>query len=278
MSETTKPTEPTLSFNAAIAAMDRGDIDGLKALLAAHPSLITETAKHDDSNPIDYFTGATLLHHIAGNPNRGNLPKSIVQSAALLLEAGADPNARTVRGSTTIGLILTSKDASEAGVALDLINLLKAAGATDDLDNEETLLLPLRNCAYATAQSLCEAGYKTGLRSAAGLGLTGLVREYLEDGFDQDELNQALTYAVRHSHPEIADLLLEHGAKIDSIPDVYGNPGTALHIAPTVAMARFLIERGADTSIKDPTFNGTPADWSNHSNNPELIEFFQSLA
>lgn len=67
------------------------------------------------------------------------------------------------------------------------------------------------------------------------------------------------------------------GANINAIPAVYGNPGTALHIASSVATAKFLVQHGADPAITDPTFGGTPADWAKYSGNAELIAYFQSL-
>lgn len=145
-------------FQAAVTAMDNGDVSCLKELLAAKPELARLTVPINEYEPTNYFTGPSLIHYVAGNPNRGNLPQNIVESAAALLQSGADPNARTLAGSTTIGLILTSKDASDSEVAPALIELLKAAGATDDLDIEETLLSPLRNCAYKTARALWEKG------------------------------------------------------------------------------------------------------------------------
>lgn len=289
-------------FQACVQAMDRGDVDALRQLLEDFPGLIHMRALQPPDADVDYFTGATLLHYVAGNPIRGVLPANIVDAAAVLIEAGADPNVRTVRGSTTIGLIVTSKMASEAGVAAALIGVLQVAGATDGLDpnDEEMLLAPLRNAAPATALALEQRGFKAGVRAAAGLGHLELVRELLaahdalpvvsgvrpkqekaarpgRESSWQDVLNQALTYAVIHGHQEIADLLLQKGAEINSIPAVYGNPGTALHIVrDDVAMAQFLVEKGADLFAVDPTFNGTPAGWAEHEGHAQVARYLRS--
>jgi len=263
-------------FKTAVASMDSGDNTALSALLQEHPALVTSAMPQEENAPLDYFSGAFLLHYVAGNPNRGNLPKSIVKSAQLLLEAGADPNAKTLTGSTTIGLILSSKDASQAGVGLGLIELLVAAGATDDLDNEDVLLMPLRNCAPETALHLWQHGYPVGVRAAAGLGQTALVRELVQTQPTQNELDEALTYAVTHRHHEIILLLLEHGANINAIPPVYGNPGTALHIASDLETARLLTENGADLFAVDPTFNGTPLDWAAYGGHTEIVDYLRS--
>src|SRR6185369_16616984 len=79
-----------------------------------------------------YFTAATLLHHVARNPGRPlPVPANIVDSARLLLEAGADVDAATLgpNGGTTLGLVITSKQASDADVSGPLIDLLLQHGA-----------------------------------------------------------------------------------------------------------------------------------------------------
>jgi hypothetical protein len=58
-------------FDEALAALDAGDLEALRALVAAHPSLVRARTNLDPSH--GYFMGATLLHHVAGNPDRGRL-------------------------------------------------------------------------------------------------------------------------------------------------------------------------------------------------------------
>lgn len=263
-------------FKTAVTFMDSGNNTALATLLQEHPALVTLAMPQEENAPLNYFSGAFLLHYVAGNPNRGNLPKSIVDSAQLLLDAGADPNVKTLTGSTPIGLVLSSKDASQSGVGLALIELLVKAGATDDLDNEDVLLMPLCNCAPETALQLWQHGYPVGVRAAAGLRQIALVRELLQAQPPQNELDEALTYAVIHHHHEIILLLLEHGANINAIPPVYGNPGTALHIASDLETARLLTENGADLFAVDPTFNGTPLDWATHGGHTEIVDYLRS--
>ncbi len=276
MNSSYPPSTITALFKTAVAFMDSGNNTALAQLLQEQPSLVQLQMPHPTDAPLDYFSGAFLLHYIAGNPNRGNLPESIVESARLLLAAGADPNAQTLTGSTTIGLVLSSKDASQAGVGLALIELLVKAGATDKLDNEDALLTPLHNCAPETALQLWLHGYRAGVRAAAGLGQVALVRELLQARPSQSELDEALTYAVIHRYHKIITLLLGHGANINAIPPVYGNPGTALHIASDVETAHLLVEQGADLYAVDPTFGGTPLDWAAHGGHTEIVDYLRS--
>ena len=102
ISETLAQFQPHPQFDAALAAMDAGDAAELSRLVAAYPDLVR--ARTNLEPPYHYFTGATLLHHVAGNPDRGQvgrntrppLPANSADIAQVLLDAGADVNASTI--------------------------------------------------------------------------------------------------------------------------------------------------------------------------------------
>ncbi len=141
--------EPHPRFDEAVAAMDAGDLERLRGLIVSDSALIH--ARTNLEPPYHYFTGATLLHHVAGNPGRGRLAANIVEVARLLLDWGADVNATTLgpNGGTAMGLLITSKQASDAGVSGPLIDLLLERGATLDLKMPDALDAPLANHAPA---------------------------------------------------------------------------------------------------------------------------------
>ena len=102
--------KPHPRFDDAVAALDYGDLERLRGLIASDPALVY--ARTNLEPPYGYFTGATLLHHVAGNPSRGRLegllpplPRNTVEMARLLLDSGADVNALTLgpSGGTTMG-------------------------------------------------------------------------------------------------------------------------------------------------------------------------------
>ena len=172
--------QPHPRFDEAVAALDAGDLERLRGLIAEEPALVH--ARTNLEPPYDYFTGATLLHHVAGNPDRGRLsgkldplPKNIVEVARLLIDSGADLNAATLgpNGGTTMELLVTSKQASDASVSGPLIDLLLEHGATLDLEKPGALDAPLANHAPRAAERMIELGARVDVLAAAAPGTNG---------------------------------------------------------------------------------------------------------
>ena len=74
MSERLAKFRPHPRFDDAVAVIDAGDLESLRRLIDAEPDLVH--ARTHLKPPFDYFTGATLLHHVAGNPDRGRLSRA----------------------------------------------------------------------------------------------------------------------------------------------------------------------------------------------------------
>ena len=90
----------------------------------------------------------------------------------------------------------------------------------------------------------------------------------------------ALHWAVARRQPEAAAWLLDHGADIDRRAGFGGTRGvTPLHIAAawegSPDCARLLVERGADSAIKDALQDSTPAGWAGHFKNAEIQRTIQ---
>jgi peptide-methionine (S)-S-oxide reductase len=260
-------------FAEAVAALDGGAIGALKALLHADPGLVHERASGEG-----YFRGATLLHHVAGNPIRCALPANILDVARLLLDRGADPNAPTEAGWSTAGLLLTSKQASEAGVALPLLDLLRARGARDEYLDGRAITWALANVAPATAAELIRRGAPMDLRHAAGLGRVADVERLLSIQADLRE--PALLLACIRGEESAARVLVEAGARGDVLVALDGEPvRTALHEAANrghEGIVRMLLAHGASARVVEPRFGGTPAGWARHGGFPEIADLLHS--
>lgn len=253
----------------AIAALDAGDSAQLQAMLEEDPALIHAPCRVGPWYEQGYFAGAALIHHIAGNPIRCPIPANIVEIARLLV--GYGPTAEQLK--ETIALLLTSKQASEAGVALPLIDILVEAGAPFNTHAPGLLDLPLLNVAPHTARALIERGAKPELRHAAALGDLEAIAFGIEE---------ALVYACIRGQREAAALLIERGAKGDRLVSPGGqSPRTALHEAANrghAEIVELLLGRGADPRVREPRWNGTPAGWAEHGGHARISERLKSAA
>lgn len=89
----------------------------------------------------------------------------------------------------------------------------------------------------------------------------------------QSVINNAFVYACMRGHIGAAKLLLGRGAQVNAIPGGFDYSGSALHYAALNghrAMVEFLVEQGADVSIKDTKVGGTPAGWADYGGHPEI--------
>jgi ankyrin repeat protein len=216
-----------------------------------------------------YFGSATLLNHIAGNPWRCPIPANIVDITRLLLRRGARDE--EPRPRYTIGLLLTSRQAAEAGVAMPLIDLLiSETGVEIDLNDPSILNGPLGNHAPATALELIRRGARMNIRHAAMLGRLDLVKRLLSEDnsvaslialpSDPSEarlqVEQAFISACQFGHNSICEFLLDHGVD----PAAQANSGqTGFHYAAhsgQLNTVKMLIRRGAPLEVKN-MYGGT---------------------
>ena len=288
-------------FAESVEALNAGDLRRLSELLAANPELVR--ARTNLEPPYGYFTGATLLHHVAWNPGRTSpVPANVVAIARLLLDFGADVDALTLGRSagTTMGLVITSKMASDANVSGPLIDLLVQRGATLDLGSSSTVIpdwgernildVSLSNHAPRAAEKLIELGAKPDAIVAAALGRMELLRSFFgTDGellarphrhgkllSERDAIGLALLFAYVNRHVEAVDFLLEKDGNWNRTGV---NNGAVLHRAAwdgDLAMVQRLVAKGADMSNRDNPFNSTPLSWAQHNKQTEVFDWMRT--
>jgi ankyrin repeat protein len=159
----------------------------------------------------------------------------------LLLAAGSDPNAscytyRGGPGQTAAGLLVGSAAPREARLTLPMMAALARGGAR--LDAVYTLLIRL----------------SVGDRVDLTAELAG----------------RALAESVTLGEPTLVQALLDAGVEVDSRR---GDGATALHLAAfdgDAALVEKLLARGADRSLRDNVFDGTPAGWAHAGGHTEL--------
>jgi ankyrin repeat protein len=286
------------NFDDAVSAIRSGNIGRLETLLDEHPELVTARTNLDRRH--GYFAGATLLHHVAWNPSQNEpVPSNVVDIARLLLDRGADVNASTLGRSAgnTMGLVVTSRMASEANASGPLIELLRARGSALDLQTSESVIpdwgamnvldTALSNHAPRAAEKLIELGAQPDLCSAAALGNMGLLRSFFDSSgkltsrpkrhgktmSERDAVGLALLFAYVNRRGEAVDFLLEK----DGNWNMTGvNNGAVLHRAAwdgDLAMVKRLVAKGADMSNRDNPFNSTPLSWAQHNKQREVFDW-----
>jgi ankyrin repeat protein len=277
-------------------AIEAGDLEELKALLSADPSLATSRSTR--SHP-------TLLQCLVLD---GKDKPNALEMATLLIDAGAELN-------EPLGAAASIDNRPVAELLLD-------RGAAVDGTGGWT---PLEEALYWNSRGVIalflERGAKIqNIRTAAGLGRTDLIEDYFNsDGslkpeagrinwpwgdleaiaasnhppkgkqslservnsWSQDQqgiINNAFVYACMHGHIDAAKLLLAKGAEINAVPGGFDYAGTGLHYAALNghrSMVQFLLDHGADRTIKDTKVNSTPAGWAEHGGHAELADLLR---
>jgi hypothetical protein len=114
------------------------------------------------------------------------------------------------------------------------------------------------------------------LPHAAGIGDLARVKRMFDDGTvpeSQSILDHALAYAVLNRHFDVADVLLEHGADINTRWSSH-EPASLLHelvFRDDYEGMQFLIDRGIDMTIRDHRWRATAEGWARHGASNETM-------
>jgi uncharacterized protein len=232
------------------AAVQRGDVDGLRHLLAKDPRLararVVKTGESAGSR--------TLLHLFADWPGQRRNADGIV---AVLCAAGADPDQPILpvdaagEPGEPSGATETPLHWAASNDDVALVEALLGAGA--DIEAVGSVfggggpLVDAVCCrSWRAARLLVERGARPNLFQAAALGMRGRVDRLLaaEPAPGVDAVTTAFWAACTGDQREIAELLLDRGADINWVG--WGND-TPLDVARHVEaddLARWLEEHG----------------------------------
>jgi hypothetical protein len=256
-------------FVRGVELLDAGDAEGLREYLKQHPRLAQQRVAFEGGN---YFRNPTLLEFIAENPIRhGKLPPNIVDVAKVILNAGVEQSAL----DETLMLVSTGSVARECRVQIPLIDLLCDSGADANAALQAAVLLD----ELEAASALVQRGARINLAVAAGLGRVEDFVKLLPNSTGE-ERHLALTMAADHGHLEIVKRLLEAGED----PNRYNPVGGHSHTTPLHQAAwrghenivHLLVERGARVDMRDLMWDGEPADWAYHGENPAIEAYLRA--
>lgn len=230
---------PAAVSDALVAAIQAGDITGLRQLLVEHPGVAWAPlgGRHKSRTP---------LHAVTDWP--GYFPNG-PQIVRLLVEAGADPDARQPGDETPLHWAASSDDWHVAAALID-------AGA-DMNAPDGSIGTPLENAVgygcWDVARLLVARGAGVGQPwVAAALGLLDRLAELLGDEPPSEQVSQAFWHACSGGQRRAAEYLLVRGADVGWIPEyAEGTPldaatGQGTQRANLVAWLRDHDARSAD--------------------------------
>jgi ankyrin repeat protein len=283
-------------FHPAIAAINSGDLEKFKAFVAADPSLATSCSSK--SHP-------TLLQCVVldgkDKPNNVRIAEVLVDAGAelneplvaagsinnravaeLLLDHGADIDGTGGWSPLEEALYWNSQDVIalliERGAKVQNLRIAAGLGRTDLIENyfnADGSLKPEAgkiNCPWGDLETIARSNHD----AAGKQSLSDRVNAWSQD--QQGIINNAFVYACMHGHIDAAQLLLNKGAEINTIPGGFDYAGTGLHYAALNghrAMVEFLLNHGADRNVKDTKVGSTPASWAGHGGYPDLCDMLR---
>ena len=285
-----------IKFLPAIKAVRVGDVERFRSLIAADPSLAT--SRSSISHP-------TLLQCVTLD---GKDKPNNVEMAEVLIGAGAELNEPLIacgsidnracsellldRGAAIDGtggwtpleeaLYWNSQQVLalllERGAKVQNLRTAAGLGRTDLIEsyfNADGSLKPEAgkiNWPWGDLETILRSNqHASGKRS-----LEERVRAWSQDR--QGIVNNAFVYACMHGHIDAANLLLDKGAEINTIPGGFDYAGTGLHYAALNghrSMVDFLLSHGADRTLKDTKVGSTPAGWADHGGHTQLSALLQ---
>jgi hypothetical protein len=258
-------------FRDAVEAIQTGDLAGLRRMLDARPSLLSERAIEPELGPRGYFSDPKLFWFIANNPTLiPSLPENIVAIAEEMLARGVAQEDRDY----ALGLV-TTNGLMPRGQQIDLVRTLVNAGAQPG-----DMLGSLGHRQVAPAVWLLDNGFLALTAPiAAGLGRVAALPALL-DAASQQERTQALGMATINGQREAAALCLRSGADPNAFMPCHQH-STPLHQAAIdndVEMLELLIAHGARADIEDTMWRGTALGWALHGAKAEAAAYLRGLA
>jgi peptide-methionine (S)-S-oxide reductase len=270
------PEIPDSIFREAVSSLDAGDVQALEHLLETHPKLVRDRLDYGEG----YFRQPYLLWFLAENPVRkGRLPQNIAQVARVIVQAAERQGVDSLQEQIdyALGLVCSGRVARECGVQRELIDVLMDAGAAPD----GAMLPALAHREVAAAEWLLERGAALTLTAAV---CTGRTQDILRLGpvASADDRQTALAAAALYGQAQTLALLMDLGVEVSAYcPPGFHSHATALHHAvdsSALDAVKVLVEAGADLSLRDRIYDGTPLDWAIHLQRMEIAAYLRGRA
>ncbi|HEY2432811.1 MAG TPA: ankyrin repeat domain-containing protein [Vicinamibacterales bacterium] len=277
-------------FERAVDTIDRGDLPTLDRLLEEHPELVSRRLdapgawlRERVGGALDgFFKAPYLLWFVAEDPVRQNrLPANIVEVAGRIIEAARRHARESLPDQLdqALRLVAWSGVAARCGMQLALIDLLVEAGASPAANANNALV----NRHVAAAERLIQLGGRLTLAAALCLDRWDEVpRLFAEANPGQRQF--ALVLAALNGTAAAVRWMLAAGVSPNQPSADLFSHGTPLHHAVcsgSLDTVQAFVEGGADQTIADTAWNGTPLGWADHyvsSVEPERRSRYEEIA
>ena len=226
---------------SVVAAIQRGDVEGLRHLLQNDAGLAT-------ARIVDGCGAARTLLHIATDWP-GHFPRG-AETVAVLIAAGADVNAPMIgpHSETPLHWAASSDD-------VDVLDALIGAGAEIEasgsvIDGGPPLSDAVAFGQWRAARRLVERGAQATLWHAAALGLMDRVVDHFssETPPTPDEVTNAFWCACHGGQRQTAEYLLDRGAELNWVGHDRLTPLDAAERSKADELADWLRARGASAA------------------------------
>jgi hypothetical protein len=279
---------PTGSLADAFALIQSGDVAGLRRMLDDDPSLVRATYRGAANTMLEAIAqpevfGQRLGIDLGVEPaivelliERGSdldVPLNLAacfnraELVRMLLDAGAPVDAVQVWGITPLQTAIYhgSRESADllapVGLVPDALYVAAGAGRVDDVERWFDAAGNLKAEAMRLRPNLADIGFPPAPPPRAEA---------------QDVLDEAFALAACNGRLAVMERLLQHGASISGAAHL---GLTALHFAvihQRLDVARWLVERGADRSLRDAIHHRTPLGWAEHTATSSTIHGFLS--
>lgn len=270
-------------FREAVSHIDAGEADKLQRFLDDNPQLVHVRLESPGSwlrDLVDgalegYFKQPYLLWFVAENPIRHEkLPTNIVHITKTIIAAAQQERVESLQEQLdyALGLVVTGRVPREAGMQLELMDVLIDAGATPGPGHGA---LSGRN--LEAAAHLVKRGGELTLATAICLDRDTDVERLAMEASARDKQIALVATALNGKAKAVARLL-QLGVDIDAYSTGIHTHATALHHAVdsgSLETVKVLVEAGARLDTKDKVYQGTPLDWAEYEGRAEIADYLR---
>ncbi len=277
-------------FRAAVAAMDAGSITELERLVGEYPRLVSSRLERPGpwlrdkiANALKgFFAKPYLLWFVAEDPVRNDrIADNVVDIMHLLIGTARRTGVTNLQEQldTTLRLVCWSWVAARQNLQIPMVDVLIDAGAAPGENAHNALV----NGHLAAAAHLLERGGTVTLAAALSLGRFDDVAQLARTA-SPAQRQFAFVLAALNGRADGVAWMIRDGIPINQpAADLYSH-GTPLHHAVasgSLDTVQAMLAGGADWSVTDTAWSGTPLGWALHyveNAPPERRERYRAIA